>query len=553
MTPVMRMRRNVYIWLLYGCLAAVTASTIVYVLQACDFVLKQRVKATDARLAENDLLGAWLVWTGTSLVLCLAACLLVLWQPAAASSGIPGLIAFLNGVLPIGGKSPLTQKMTGFLSFETLCAKTVGMILSIPSGLCLGPEGPIIHISALLGHHTTRGVQRLSHSVLPERFHFTAAPGESRDFLATGAAVGICVAFRAPLAGCLFVVEEAASFFTTQHLEYTFFATIVAYLVALALAWPDDGFTKFKQSTGYFCTLYDGFDMAMFVVIAAMGGAFGAVFNQIVSMLSHWRSRTINKKIWTRVAEVVCLVLVTGTVTVFLPHFTACETPTRSLLMKDSVGCLSAEDAFQISEGSVSHTALTDLLLNGNCSTEKQDDIKGLLGKYRVQADRHSESGAEWKDNVWIDNADAHRHIHLHYQHSYTCDEDTYNGMSMLWLNGGVKGVKVLMQRGFPHMLSWQVLLTFFVAYFLLAAYTSGVSVPAGLIVPCLLMGGSYGRAMGLIGANFNSFSPFPADILSVSTIYRPFPPDLEIVCAISDGKLPCRYRGEAAFLLSAC
>ena len=159
-------------------------------------------------------------------------------------------------------------------------------MLSIPSGLCLGPEGPIIHIGALLAHHTTHFFQTLSHKLLPDRFHFTVKPGEGRDFLATGAAVGICVAFRAPLAGCLFVVEEAASFFTTEHLEYTFFATVVAYMVALALAQPDDGFTKFKQATGYFCSLYDWFDIAVFIVISAVGGASGALFNHIVEELS---------------------------------------------------------------------------------------------------------------------------------------------------------------------------------------------------------------------------------------------------------------------------
>ena len=66
--------------------------------------------------------------TGSSLGLCLAACVLVLWQPAAASSGIPGLIAYLNGTQPIGGTSPLTGKKTGFLSIQTLLAKTIGMV-----------------------------------------------------------------------------------------------------------------------------------------------------------------------------------------------------------------------------------------------------------------------------------------------------------------------------------------------------------------------------------------------------------------------------------------
>lgn len=207
-TPAMRKHRALMIWWLYGCLALTTATMVVYVLMACDMLLKVRVKATGKMLASGDLFGAWFVWTGSSLGLCLVAAALVLWQPAAASSGIPGLLAFLNGVNPLGGESPLTKKKTGFLTVEALVAKTVGMIMSIPSGLALGPEGPIIHISALFAHHTTRVVQDLTHRALPERFHFTVKPGEGRDFLATGAAVGICVAFRAPISGCLFVVPS---------------------------------------------------------------------------------------------------------------------------------------------------------------------------------------------------------------------------------------------------------------------------------------------------------------------------------------------------------
>ena len=499
-TPVMRTRRRLFIWGLYACLGFAVAMQIVYVLMACEKILKQRVAWTNVYLKDKDFLGAWLMWTGTSMVLCGCACVLVLWQPAAASSGIPGLIAFLNGTHPIGGTSPLTGKKTGFLSKETLLAKTTGMILSIPSGLCLGPEGPIIHIGALLAHHTTQFFQTLSHKLLPDRFHFDVKGGEARDFLATGAAVGICVAFRAPLAGCLFVVEEAASFFTVEHLEYTFFATIIAYMVALYLSEGQGGasFTKFKQTTGPFCSLYDAFDMLLFIAIAVMGGCTGALFNQIVEHLNHWRSYAINAHIRTRVLELVILVLVSGTVSVFLPAFYECEHPTRSMMMEDSIGCLSEEDTFQISSGQVSHTALTELLGHNNETTEKQMEILELLGKYRTPADTRED--ADWKDMVWLDNAEEHKHIHLHYQLSYTCDDGDYNGMSMLWLQGGVKAAKVLMQRGFPHMLSWQVLAVFFVCYFFLAAYTSGVAVPAGLIIPHLLIGGSMGRAFGLLG-----------------------------------------------------
>jgi len=97
-----------------------------------------------------------------------------------------------------------------------------------------------------------------------------------------------------------------------------------------------------------------------------------------------------------------------------------------------------------------------------------------------------------------MDNGNPY--IHLHYVHGYSCDASNheYNEMAMLWLNGGVKAVKVLLQRGFPHMLSWQVLIVFCIVYFFLAAITAGISVPAGLVVPMMLIGASYGRLIGL-------------------------------------------------------
>ena len=100
------------------------------------------------------------------------------------------------------------------------------------------------------------------------------------------------------MAGCLFVVEEAASFFTTEHLEYTFFATIISYFVAYFLASPDDGFTKFQQATGHWCTLFDGVDVALFCVVAIFGGLFGALFNQIVEHLNHLRGHHVNSSLW---------------------------------------------------------------------------------------------------------------------------------------------------------------------------------------------------------------------------------------------------------------
>jgi len=119
------------------------------------------------------------------------------------------------------------------------------------------------------------------------------------------------------------------------------------------------------------------------------------------------------------------------------------------------------------------------------------------LEKYRT-SEKYNPQGNGEHDVVWVDNLSPY--IHLHYSHTYTCNTDNheYNQMAMLWLNGGVKAVKVLLQRGFPYMLSAECLLVFCITYFFLAVITAGISVPAGLVVPMLLIGGSYGRLVGL-------------------------------------------------------
>lgn len=516
MDPGVRAFRAHFLWLMYGAIGLAVSIMVLVTLALTGWIEKKRAYATKDFLAEDNLGMAWLTWTGSSLALCLVALFAVLYEPAAASSGIPGLIAFLNGVMPRGGKSLLTGKETSFISKQTMFAKWIGMICSIPSGLCVGPEGPIIHICALVGHWTSRLMQYIEHRVW-KSYYFTADTHEARDFLATGAACGICVAFKAPLAGVMFVVEEASSFFSGRHLEYTFFSCIVAYWAAKSIytSGSQEQFTKFKVTTGFFCdsNFADPFDLLLFLITAVVGGLLGAVFNQVVEHLNHLRVHHVNTSAIKRSLEVVFLVLITGSVAVFLPAAFKCEHATRDLMMQDSTGCLSEQDAFQLSNGAVSNARLAELLgqveASGTALPPELANIKANLAahKYAPEEQEVLTVGSEdaWKDAIMIDN--GNEHIHLHYPHAYTCNATSgdYNPMAMLWLNGGVKGVKVLMQRGFPHLLNVPVLSIFCVVYFVLAALTSGCSVPAGLVVPMLLIGGSFGRLIGVVALNLKS------------------------------------------------
>jgi chloride channel 7 len=535
--------QRLLMWFRYGVVGLLVSLLIAGVLRVCSLIEKARVKETTKLLDKEDLMGAWLFWVGTSVGMNMVAVFLVLLQPAAASSGIPGLISYLNGVKPTGGISPITRKRTSFVSLKAMLAKTAGMICSIPSGLCIGPEGPIIHISALVAYHATTLVHYIEHKLLGKEFD-NESENERRDFLATGAACGITTAFRAPLAGTLFVVEEAGSFFTTQHLEYTFFSCLVAYWVQWVLGLRMDGEVatgaKFGQTTGYFCNVDNPLNMVSYVIMAVMGGVLGALFNQIVEKLNHFRAHRVNKRGWARVLEVLLLTVITGSAVIFLPLLSTCRLATRDIMLKDSAGCLPLEDFAQLSYGEIQFDYLNNIMEaanmtatsanvsmkspsgrrrrllagsasgsgSGSASSSNEnatglrllENLHGVVNKHRVVPEHRDIT--HW-DTIYLDNASPY--IHVHYEHTYTCGKKshTFNDMAMLWLNGGVKGVKVLMQRGFPHLISTETLWIFFGAYFLLASTTAGTHVPAGLVVPLLLVGGSFGRLYGVYWMNF--------------------------------------------------
>mmetsp|Transcript_785 Transcript_785/g.2992 ORF Transcript_785/g.2992 Transcript_785/m.2992 type:complete len:256 (-) Transcript_785:35-802(-) len=73
----------------------------------------------------------------------------VAWQPTAASSGIPGVIAFLNGV-----------DWKGALTAGVLPVKIFGTALACAAGLAVGPEGPMIHIGTIIGMLSVNNIIR---------------------------------------------------------------------------------------------------------------------------------------------------------------------------------------------------------------------------------------------------------------------------------------------------------------------------------------------------------------------------------------------------------
>ncbi|KAH9621011.1 hypothetical protein KSS87_001716 [Heliosperma pusillum] len=127
------------------------------------------------------------------------------FAPAAAGSGIPEIKGYLNGI-----------DVHGILLFRTLVGKIFGSIGSVGGGLALGKEGPLVHtgacIASLLGQVTC------------------------------GCAAGVAAAFRAPVGGVLFALEEVTSWWRSQLMWRVFFTSaVVAVVVRTAMTWCKSG------------------------------------------------------------------------------------------------------------------------------------------------------------------------------------------------------------------------------------------------------------------------------------------------------------------------
>lgn len=93
----------------------------------------------------------------------------------------------------------------GYLGFWTLFTKSVGLTLSVASGLSLGKEGPFVHIASCIGNIICRFFSKYERN-----------ESKRREILSCACAAGVAVAFGAPVGGVLFSMEEVSYYFPAK-------------------------------------------------------------------------------------------------------------------------------------------------------------------------------------------------------------------------------------------------------------------------------------------------------------------------------------------------
>ncbi|EGD93616.1 voltage-gated chloride channel [Trichophyton tonsurans CBS 112818] len=206
---------------------------------------------------------------------------------SAAGSGVAEVKVILSGFI-----------LHGYLGVQTLAVKTLALVLSVASGLSVGKEGPYVHIATCIGNICCR---------LFAKYHYN--DGKRREVLSASAASGVAVAFGAPIGGVLFSLEEVSYYFPPKTLFRTFFCCIAAALSLKFLNPYQTG--KIVLFQVRYVSDWEIFELAIFMLLGVLGGAFGALFIKASKLWAQTFRRIPVIKKWPML-EVVLVALITG-------------------------------------------------------------------------------------------------------------------------------------------------------------------------------------------------------------------------------------------------
>ncbi|KAK4788206.1 hypothetical protein SAY86_019525 [Trapa natans] len=351
----------------------------------------------------------------------IAAVLCAYIAPAAAGSGIPEVKAYLNGI-----------DAHSILAPSTLFVKIFGSIFGVAAGFVVGKEGPMVHTGACIANLLGQGGSR-KYRITWRWLRFFKNDRDRRDMITCGAAAGVAAAFRAPVGGVLFALEEAASWWRSALLWRTFFTTAVVAVVLRSCIefcrsgkcglFGQGGLIMFDVNSA--STTYSSADLLAVIFLGIIGGVLGSLYNFFVDKVLRTYSIINEKGPAFKIMLVITISLLTSCCSYGLPWLLPC-TPCPAYL-------------------------------------EEECPTIGRTGNFK----------------------------------NFQCPPDQYNDLASLFFNTNDDAIRNLLSLGTVKEFHIVTLFVFFVAIYFLGIITYGIAIPSGLFIPVILAGSSYGRLVG--------------------------------------------------------
>jgi H+/Cl- antiporter ClcA len=430
-------------WVLTLMTGLTVGITAIVIVKLTECIVDWRSSQLDRLWADKDvdiyMLSLFYVLLNLGLAV-ISAILCLRFAPNASGSGIPEVKSYLNGV-----------RVHKFASVSLFLVKIVATVLSVSSGLVCGPEGPFIHIGAIIGTSFTKlpsllqdVVKRFPASTLRSSLllwinidlaHFSN-DAERRDLVGIGAACGFAAAFGAPIGGLMFLLEEASSFFSHSMFLKTLSATAVA---TFCLAIHHGDLSQYSViSLGTFQTsdvnifLNRFEELPLYCLIGAGGGILGGSFVKAWTTIqlakkSFFHGMGNASRIKLQLAEVVSLSLLTSAVTFYIS--------TRPWACKP--------------------IALTDDIVTNTV-------------------------------DVWVD-----------LEHQVLCSRGQLNEAAAIFFGSRDDPIKAILKD--PSQFDSRTLLATGLSFLPLMMLTVGVAIPSGLFMPTILIGCCLGGYSGIM------------------------------------------------------
>ncbi|CAN3476587.1 anion/proton exchange transporter Gef1p [Diutina catenulata] len=237
----------------------------------------------------NNAMFSWIfnlpVYLVMATIFAIAVTYITLRAPWIRQSGIPEIKLTVSG---------LNYDVERYLGVSTLIHKGAGLVFVVASGLWLGKEGPLVHVSCCIFNTL---LELVVQGDLNESLR--------REIMSAATATGISVAFNAPIGGVLFVLESMPSFFIPTKIMWNSFITstvaVVSYSGLTAFASGKDFMEKdlFSVEFGNFSWLFSEF--IPFIALGLVGGVYGSYF---IQLNMKWAAVNFRKGVRSRLVRI---------------------------------------------------------------------------------------------------------------------------------------------------------------------------------------------------------------------------------------------------------
>ncbi|XP_078159407.1 chloride channel protein CLC-a-like isoform X1 [Carex rostrata] len=392
---------------------------------------------------ERYLAGFW-YFSGVNLALtAIAATLCVLFAPTAAGPGIPEIKAYLNGVD--------TPDMFGV---NVLLVKIVGSIGAVAAGLDLGKEGPLVHIGACIASLLSQGGSD-KYRLKWKGLKYFKNDRDRRDLITCGSSAGVCAAFRSPIGGVLFSLEEVATWWRNALLWRAFFSTALVVVVLRGFIelcnsgkcglFGAGGLILFDVSE--VMVTYHIKDLLPVTIVGILGGVLGGIYNILLPKVLRVYSMINEKGRLAKFLLAIGVCVFTSVALYFLPFLATCQPCDESL------------DAI--------------------CPTT------GRSGNFK----------------------------------QFNCPNGYYNDLATLLHATSDDAVRNIFSTSTPNEFRTFSLSIFFAIYCILGLFTFGIAVPSGLFLPIILMGSAYGRLVAKAFSAYIQIDPGLYAVLGAASL----------------------------------